>query len=74
MLWVCADRYGPDRGERLRTFKAMSFSASLADDQPSGTVTLYPDGLVLPVGGCDEDYSCVRIFSEGGGVIGTMRR
>ena len=74
MLWVYADRYGSASSERHHTFKAISFSHALSDDQRSGTVTLYPEARVLSVGTGADDYNCVRIFDEGGWVAGTMAR
>ncbi len=74
MLWVYADRYGNASSQSRQTFKAISFSHTLSDDRSSGTITLYPEARVLSVGSAADDYSCVRIFDEGGWVAGTMVR
>ncbi len=74
MLWVYADRYGVELSGRRHTFKATSFSRSLADDGRRGTVTLHPETKVLGVGSGADDYSCVRIFNDDGCVVGTLKR
>ena len=74
MLWVYADRYGIASSDGRQRFKAISFSHTLSDDQRSGTITLYPDSRVLNIGAGADDYTCVRIFDEGGRDVGTMVR
>ncbi len=74
MLWVYADRYGNASPQRRHTFKAISFSHTLSGDRSRGTITLYPEARVLSVGNGADDYSCVRVFDEGGRVAGTMAR
>jgi hypothetical protein len=74
MLWVYADRYGIASSDGRHRFKAISFSHALSDDQRSGTITLYPEAKVLNIGAGADDYTCVRIFDEGGRDVGTMVR
>jgi hypothetical protein len=58
---------------RRDAFTADSFSPTASEDAKSGTVTLRPGARVLRVSNGPDDYELVRVFSDTGQLIGTMR-
>jgi hypothetical protein len=75
MFTVFADKATQPRelSTQRDTFTADSFSQAASEDAKSGTVTLQPGARVLRVANGPDDYGLVRVFSDTGQLIGTMR-